>query len=298
MVEQARQVKVIYVMGAGRSGSTILGVVLGNFPGFFLAGELDAWLVRSAKPNFGGERRERLWAEIAAQVPEGRDLFGPDARRFIDHSSSVIRPSSWIGRLRMRTRYREVAERLYLRLAENTGASHIVDTSHYPMRAHELQKVPGIDLYIIYLIRNPAAVVASFRRTDVDQKSKACIAANAYLAITNLLSTLVFLRQPRSRRFFLRYEEFATDPAGVLAAISDFAGGVSSDVDLTSLHTGLAFQGNRILRQHSVAFKADGNAHRTDPLTRWLQSPWSLLFGRLERATSAGGRARSWRGRS
>ena len=36
--------RVIYIMGAGRSGSTILGVSLGNCADLVYAGELDKWL--------------------------------------------------------------------------------------------------------------------------------------------------------------------------------------------------------------------------------------------------------------
>src|SRR2546423_15271469 len=50
--------KVVYVMGAGRSGSTILGVTLGNCADVFFAGELDKWLALSGKPT--GEDTERV----------------------------------------------------------------------------------------------------------------------------------------------------------------------------------------------------------------------------------------------
>ncbi|HEX4467726.1 MAG TPA: hypothetical protein VH025_11110, partial [Solirubrobacteraceae bacterium] len=50
----AEVTKVLYVMGAGRSGSTILGVMLGNCEGIFYAGELDKWLPREGRPKREG----------------------------------------------------------------------------------------------------------------------------------------------------------------------------------------------------------------------------------------------------
>ena len=58
------RLKVIYVMGAGRSGSTILGVTLGNCERFFFAGELDKWLARSGVPQLEDAERIRFWSAV------------------------------------------------------------------------------------------------------------------------------------------------------------------------------------------------------------------------------------------
>jgi len=58
-------------MGSGRSGSTILGVALGNCDGVFYAGELDNWLVRSGTPVLGGLERTRFWSTVRDDVPGG-----------------------------------------------------------------------------------------------------------------------------------------------------------------------------------------------------------------------------------
>ncbi len=51
-------------MGAGRSGSTTLGVTLGNCAGVLYAGELDNWLARSGTPLESPERL-RFWRAYA-----------------------------------------------------------------------------------------------------------------------------------------------------------------------------------------------------------------------------------------
>ena len=48
--------KVLYIIGAHRSGSTVLGVTLGNCADMFFAGELHSWLSRGGVPSFGGWR--------------------------------------------------------------------------------------------------------------------------------------------------------------------------------------------------------------------------------------------------
>lgn len=87
----AARTRVLYVMGAGRSGSTILGVTLGNCEGVFYAGELDKWLTRSGQPTLGGQEREQFWQRVRARV-SASDLFGYDARvleRSSDRKSTV-----------------------------------------------------------------------------------------------------------------------------------------------------------------------------------------------------------------
>lgn len=274
--------KVVYVMGAGRSGSTILGVALGNCPGVFYAGELDAWLSRKGVPNFGGEEREDFWERVGASMNGATALYGNRVRRDIEHSSGILRRRPWRRHRELRRRYRQVAEDLYYRIAETANATHIVDTSHYPLRARELQQVDGIDLYLIFLFRSPETVVASFRRKDVDQPSKQRFAANIYLCVTQLLSLFVFLRQRREQRMMLRYEDLVADPRGVLRRLQEWIG-VSGEVpDLSALETGVPFQGNRLLRSERVEFRSGrGGSPPSDLVTRALQVPWSLALPRL-----------------
>ena len=276
--------KVIYVMGAGRSGSTIFGVALGNCEGIFDAGELEAWLRRSGVPNFGGDERLRFWTAIRDEVG-GDDLYGTRAWLCLEHSSSLYRLDRWMHRRQLRPRYREYAEHLYHALAQTSGAAHIVDTSHYPLRVSELKHLDGIDLYLVYLVREPQSVVASFERRDVAQRSKPPIATNLYLWFTHLLSVSVFLRYRRDRRILVRFEDFMADPDNVLREVLDMVGAQVEVPDLASLASGIPFQGNRLLETDVIPFRRGAETAETGSrgsrLTRLLQHPWTAVFARL-----------------
>jgi Sulfotransferase family len=269
---QARP-RVLYVMGAGRSGSTILGVVLGNCDGVFYAGELDAWLRKEGRCNFGGEAREEFWGDVAAAVGEGPSLFGERARRYVEHSSAIFRP--YPGHRELRRRYRRIADSLYAAIAARSDCATIVDTSHYPLRARQLQQLDGVDLYLLYLVRDPESVVSSFSKRDVDQPAQTPLRANVYLHLTNLLSALVFLRQPRQRRLLVGYEDFVARPEESVARILGWLGLGVAVPDLGALETGLAFQGNRLLRSPSIALKRGGPKRKQRRrLTALAQAPW------------------------
>jgi hypothetical protein len=274
--------QVLYVMGAGRSGSTILGVTLGNCAGVFYAGELDAWLVRSGAPLLEGAERTRFWDGVRDDVDGAAELFGREAQRALERSLSLFRVHKWPARRRIRTRYRRVAQELYRAISRASGASHVVDSSHYPLRARELQELDGVDLYLLYLMRDPQSVVASFNRNDVVQYTKSTLTTNVYLWLTNLLSMLVFLRQPRERRLFVPYEDFIADPERVVGEILKMAGSSSGPPDFTSLKTGIPLLGNRLIRSEVIALKGESSAlKRRSPLTAVLQFPSSALLSRM-----------------
>jgi hypothetical protein len=281
--ELAVRAKVIYVMGAGRSGSTILGLTLGNSEGVFYAGELDAWLPRSGMPQLDDPERERFWAGVREQVSGAEDLFGQVTLRAIERSKSIFRVNLWRQRRRLREPYRRVARQLYEAVCAAAGTDVVVDTSHYPLRARELQAIDGIDLHIVYLMRDPQSVVASFDRRDVAQYSKTPLTTNIYLWLTNLLAVSVFLRQPRERRLFVRYEDFIADPAGAVREITAMAGVHAPTPDFTALRTGLAFQGNRVIRSAEVALEGTVSRPASPSLmTTILQLPWAAVLGRLQ----------------
>jgi hypothetical protein len=276
-------------MGAGRSGSTILGVALGNCEGIFLAGELDKWLARSGAPQLEDAERVRFWNRVRDRVKGGEELFGYAAQRCLERSSAVFRIRAWSDRGRLRERYRRISECLYRAIAAETGAQCLVDTSHYPLRAGELQALTGVDLYLLLLVRDPQSVVASLNRDDVAERRFDTPTANAYLWLTNLLSALVFLRHRRDRRLFVRYEELAADPEAVLRQILTLIGSSAAIPDLQALKTGVAFQGNRLLRSEVLALRpAADRPTRSSRLTSVLQFPWRIVFSRLRALQSPG----------
>lgn len=273
--------KVVYVMGAGRSGSTILGVALGNCAGVFYAGELESWLRRAGAPDPGDEERTRFWDAIREQV-RGEDLFGERAWRLLEHSAAALRFYNWPARRRLRSRYLEVTETLYRTIARTATATHVVDTSHYPLRARELRRLRGVEVYLVYLVRSPHKVVASFSRPDTPKSRKTPLATNVYLWLTHLVSMVVFLGHRRDRRMVLYYEDFAADPERILGQLMSALDVAATRPQLTSLDRGIPFQGNRLLRFKTITFhQSSEQPERRSPLISLLHLPWTSALARL-----------------
>jgi hypothetical protein len=284
--------QVIYIMGAGRSGSTVFGIALGNCTDVFYAGELDNWLVRSGVPLVESPECLQFWNRVREQLEDAdraAELFGNESQRALERSVSLFRVHKWLTRLRLRGRYRAVAEDLYRALARAAGVSHITDTSHYPLRARELQHVGGIDLYLVLLVRDPQDVVASFNRQDVQQYTKSTLHTNVYLWLTHLLSIFVFLKHPRERRVLVRHEDFVADPAGVLRQTLDRCNAsVAALPDFTALTIGLPLQGNRVIGARTLSLKHGADTRsRSSRLTAVLQAPLMAALSRLRPRAAA-----------
>ncbi len=312
-------------MGAGRSGSTILGVTLGNCENLFYAGELDKWLLMSGvsmheraglardrgadldrglhdrgggEQGHGDQDRGRqghgdqdggdqghgdqgLWSLVREDVgAEG--LFGRETRRYIEHSSALFRPGRWRTRRRLRGSYRSVTEALYRAIVHRTGSAFVIDSSHLPLRARELQSLGGVELYLLFLVRDPRSVVASWDRPGLPEPRFSMLATNAYLWLTHLLSVLVFLRHPRERRLFVRYEDFTASPEAIVQDILDRIGSPAAIPDLTCLSTGTPYHGNRLILSEVVSLEREprGRPHPSR-VTALLQLPWRAILPRL-----------------
>jgi hypothetical protein len=281
---ERESVKIVYTMGAARSGSTILGVTLGNCDGFFYAGELRGWLEKSGTPRLDGEQRIRFWALVNDEVKAPRELAG-SAPHDIERSISLLRPRSWWRRRRLRSRYRDTARELFGAIARVANARYVIDTSSYPLRARELKKVDGLDVYLLYVVRDPHSVIASFTGREWKFRESTLL-TNLYLSITTLLSTLVFLAHPRERRLLVRHEDFIADPARVLRQVLDRVESPATLPDLGSLKTGVAFGGNRLLRSgETIALRgAPERSPRRSPVTALLQLPWAPVLRLLRPA--------------
>jgi Sulfotransferase family len=285
--------KVIYVMGSGRSGSSILGVALGNCDGIFYSGELAKWLWRSGVPFPGSSpESESFWRAVRDQVDVPHELAGANGSRasHLERTSSLLKPQHWLDRRRLRRVYVEVAEDLFRAIAKQSSSSCIVDTSHHPLRALALQRAEGIELYVVYLVRDPQGVVASADPSDRTSYSKTALSTNGHLSLTHALSLLSFRRQPPERRMFLRHEDFLADPEGVMRQILQRSGFPDEPPDMDALAIGNPLMGNRFLKKGPRVVgvrRAPSRVPRRSRMTSVLQAPWEPIFARLRPAVRA-----------
>jgi O-methyltransferase len=214
-----RRTKVLYIAGSHRCGSTLLARLLGDIPGFFAIGE-------GLLHFLGGSSRNRVpcgcglsvqdcsfWNGIprpAEQVPfvarwlrlRRIPLLGSYCRR---HPAEISELTSSVSSF-------------YSMIGQRSGAEVIVDSSKSPFHARLLSLVPDIDLYVVYLVRDPRNIVASSRQR------KEWIPGTSPLRTTKrwMLVTLgtEYVRGSFPKWRTLRYEDFVKAPRAATLQIA------------------------------------------------------------------------------
>lgn len=236
-------VQVRYIGGFGRSGSTMLDLMLGQAPGVFSAGEVrEIWQSGLVENRLCGcEQPFRdcsFWQAVGDAGFGGWDRVPlPDTLRLrysVDRpwSFPALPASGMMTNLQSRIQeYTGTLERLYRAIAQVSGASMIVDSSNLPSHAFLLRKMPAIDLRVIHLVRDSRAVAWSWqkrvekRRADgpsgyLPQYSPAGSSLR-WMYYNGLTQSLRWLGVPYH---LVRYEDLVRNPYRVTAGLLGQAG--------------------------------------------------------------------------
>lgn len=163
----------LYVAGFARSGSTLLGNLLGQIGGFSHVGELGRlWLriTRRERTHCGCGRELSecpVWSGIIGEL-DSSDDFPPfeDMWRWYEAATAHPRGPDW-SRID-RDAYVSALGRLYSLVFEKTGAEVLVDSSKQPGYGAVLDGIPGLDVTCVHLVRDPRGVMASRLRKSRD----------------------------------------------------------------------------------------------------------------------------------
>ncbi len=259
------KVKVLYIGGTGRSGSTLLDNILGQIPGFCSVGELryvwERGMVDNRLCGCGRPFREcPLWASVLTEAFGDAERLDPaemirlqQARVRSRHVPRLLAsrpdrspppPGSYEARL----------ERLYHALAGQTGARVIVDSSKLPSYGRVLQDIPSLDLYVVQLMRDPRATAYSWMRKrelrdygDLRwMQRQPPLKSSGLWGMWNAVAEL-FWRPLGDHYLQLRYEDFVADPQPTVRRVLRLVGEEGAELPFTGPHT------VRLGPTHSVA---------------------------------------------
>ena len=170
-VRREKLVKVLFIVGSGRSGSTLLDVLVGQLHGFFSTGELhslwQAGLVERRLCGCGSPVPEcATWMSVLREVGlegtagEGEAIEALRARSAARRRLASADPAA-------RTAYAEIIAGLYRAVARTSSARVIVGSSKDAAASALLRDLKEVDAYFVHLIRDPRAVAFSWARRKV-----------------------------------------------------------------------------------------------------------------------------------
>lgn len=228
-------VRVLVIAGYGRSGSTLLDRLLGEVPGVCSLGEIrHLWqegLIENRRCGCGAPFADcEHWDQVLRQAFGSE---GPDGTRMRELQRKVDR---WwkVPLLARRTadpdlqRYAGALGDLYTAVAGITGSRLLVDSSKDVSHAYVLGHVPGVEVRVLHLVRDPRAVASSWQRLKHNPGSGRAMDQWApWLTALrwDMVNTLAGAISRTGRPYrTLRYEDLVSDPAGSLRQILAFAG--------------------------------------------------------------------------
>ncbi len=272
-------VRVLYIVGSGRSGSTVVDTLLGNHPRVESVGEL-ANLARAHQANefcacgqrcqgcaFWGDVWQRWWREGGISPERYRQL---QARFERPRFAPRLLAEKKLGGVSFRS-YQLWTRRCFEAVAEVSGKSVIVDSSKNPGRALALSQVEGLDLWLLHLVRDPRGVAYSCTKVFARDETKGLEqeihpisprrTATSWL-IANLAASGVKRALPQERRLLLRYEELLSQPRAALAPLAKATGldisPLARDIEEgRELVVGHTVSGNRVRMQGRLRLKSD-----------------------------------------
>jgi len=267
--EKQNKLKILYVAGNGRSGSTLLDVILGQVGGFFPVGEVrnlwDYGFVENRLCGCGNPVPEcdiwnRVWetefcgdrAVDPAQIAGWRERFAQTK-----HLAPILaRPRRYARHSPEIREYVKVLERLYHSIAHVTGSRVIVDSSKWPTYGFLLDQIPSLDVHYLHLVRDPRACAYSWtRKKEVEPGRLLDVQGPAYTTAFWLAwnPTIRYLWRRRKDRYkFLRYEDFVASPRESVQEVLDFVGESHANSPFTTDRT------VSVAATHSI----EGNASR------------------------------------
>jgi len=237
--------ELVYLMGHGYSGSTLLTFLLGAHPGIATVGEMGIAPRSKVSPKeFLCSCGERIgecafWRRVAGEM--GERGFSFDVR----DRSLIAQPDGLAGRLLaadLRPRPAELARRAAVALlpkarrrrdellARNRafvetvtgikGCSTFLDSTKRPERAVLLAATPGVSMRILHLVRDGRAVAWSCAKNLA--QSPAAGAASWVADARSCERARAWF--PAERWLTVRHEDLCADPRGTLARIFGFLG--------------------------------------------------------------------------
>jgi len=274
--------KLLYIMGTGRSGTTILEILLSANDAVCSVGELTHIFQDGFEGNntcacgttfklceFWGKVQQRL-SYPPTRVLKYSKLFNKIDwhKGFLKTLFHSISPKN-IGV------YTQANKDLYDACSDISGKRVIVDSSKYPARALMLNYIYGPSLKIICLTRSPEGILNAFLKTGVEQPSKSPFAVLIYYVYVLLASRIVAMISKNV--LCITFEELTGTPIQTLIKIERFTG-VSTEQARQQIQGNTAFSPGHIITGNRLRYNKAIFFHKKQPRLKLLPKTHKLFL--------------------
>jgi len=285
--------KLIYIVGAGRSGTTALATFLNGSENIICLGELHH-LPEYVDDNLHCSCGEVLdqctfWSALnVKKLGFTSECYLQQQQQLESHKSVLKYLFTNLGR--DCDEYNAANAKLLEKVNYHSGNSSdtvCLDSAKYIGRAIALSRNKNIDIRIIYMTRDPRGVALSFAKKV--QTSKGTLSASIYYNVINFLAELASCTVLKGKVCKVRYEDLLTNPFDAFTKIEAHIGVNLSETrakiqNNESFEIGHIVGGNRLKTSGAIKFRnTDGWMKKTSRFKRFaiyiLTLPFNLING-------------------
>jgi hypothetical protein len=288
--------QIVYIAGYGRSGSTVLDMLLSSVPDTLGLGELSHFLPAVGLDERLPDGRQSAWRQFWGNVRAGfvARMGGRAACRQCGAVQLTFERfgglfhTLWRAPGAQAAQYRQCQRRLIEAIAEAKSCRFIVDSSKTAWQAAwrplALQRIAGLEVKVIHLVRDGRGVIWSQMRGSNRQLEAGSAGAAQSLATlrsvvgwtwANGVVPIQKLWLPPRSVIRVRYEDLVNQPQRELSRISAFLG-----IDLSTVAHQLSrgrpfpgvlqYTGNRVRHSGIDRLREDDAWKRCLPRNRRL----------------------------
>ncbi len=262
------RVRLIYVVGMGRSGSTLLDILLGRLHDVIGVGEFinfTDWIRADDKCACGEPLSQcSLWKSVLHACPDARDgtvAFGRGLRPTLAPALRAL----FVGRPAAASSSSAQLNRDLLAAARTaSGAAIVVDSSKNVGRLCELEMSGLFDIHVVHLVRDargvmwskmkslrrmaeetPEMLPALARHPEYADRRSPWLIMRQWVVKNALILVLGWARW-RSRYRVLRYEDLAAAPDETIRSLAAWVGAAYEPVDEPDVRVPHNVGGNRM----------------------------------------------------
>lgn len=291
--------KVLYIAGYGRSGSTLLDILLGSHDRMVSVGELvylgEEWK-HEERICACGENYEQcsFWGGALQSEKDAVELTRLSQR--VDYRRALPALLTDCVPDQVKRNYRNRMRRLFSYIAERGEAEWVVDSSksgrHAASRFWALRHVAELDVRVIHLVRDGRDVLQSYVEKGSNWAAEGYREEKSFRVersligwnLANGLAWALGTGLEDNRYLRVRFEDLLDHPESVLHEIGSFFGeDLSSIIDRVrsngSFPVGHNVGGNRIRHKERIHLRRKSKEHRSpgSGLTPYYRTLFALF---------------------
>lgn len=226
------KVKVLYVAGFERSGSTIVNRVLGQIDGFVAWGELrDIWehgFVENRLCTCGASFSDcEAWNHVFSHNIDAQRAAEMVQLKKRTRAAVLLKSLGKAGERFIKERsqdYLNELEHFYTALKFKTNSQVVVDSTKASWYGYALSLIPNIDLYTVHVVRDPRGVCYSLQQRKAKGEPECQWYNPAHAALSWNLKNLAverLLNTSPQRYVRIQYENFMKFPEASIKSLID-----------------------------------------------------------------------------